>query len=162
MINAAKRTSVKVPKSAPSINGIALLNPINLVTANGTNNPIVMLEENKIAVNKAPIKYALYLDSKCLSIKLLAFSSPPKTPITAFPTYLNEKIRIANPNIKINILLLLLNKGLIIGEVITPTKSGIFNKEIFPLILDAKKIEVFEKNLKKYSNKNAIITKSAL
>ena len=101
IIKAAKKVSVKVPKFAPKINGMALFNPIKRVTANGTNNPIVILDENNTAVNNAPIRYALYLDSKCLSINFLAFSSPPKIPITALPIYLNAKIRIAKPSIRI-------------------------------------------------------------
>ena len=45
-----------VPKSAPSMKGMAFFRLITLATAKGTNSPMVMLEENKIAVNKNPAK----------------------------------------------------------------------------------------------------------
>jgi len=53
-----------VPKSAPNMKGIAFLRFINLATASGTNNPIVILEENTSAVTNRPIKYVLYFDLK--------------------------------------------------------------------------------------------------
>ncbi len=56
IIRETKNVSVNVPKFAPRIKGIAFFKLIKRATANGTNNPMVMLEENTIPVNTAPVK----------------------------------------------------------------------------------------------------------
>ncbi len=52
----ARKTSVNVPRSAPIMKGIAFLRLMILATARGTNNPIVILDEKRIAVRKTPMK----------------------------------------------------------------------------------------------------------
>ena len=63
-IKEAIKRLLAVPRSAPRINGIAFFKLINRIAAKGTNRPIVMLEENKIAVNITPRKYDLYFELK--------------------------------------------------------------------------------------------------
>jgi len=161
-IIAARKTSVKVPSSAPMINGRAFFKLINLETARGTKRPIVMLDEKTIPVNTTPIKYALYFESKCLFMNFFAFFSPPKTSIIDFPIYFNVKIKITNPiSNKIN-LLLCPNKKFTIGEVRDSTKLGIFNEDIFGPIIFAQKKEILEIALKEYSNMKITVTSNAL
>ena len=54
IIRAAMNVSVKVPRSAPRMKGIAFLRLKRRAIARGTRRPIVMLEENRIAVKKRP------------------------------------------------------------------------------------------------------------
>ena len=56
IIREARKMFVNDPKSAPTIKGMAFFRLIIRETANGTNKPIVTLEENTIAVRIAPIK----------------------------------------------------------------------------------------------------------
>lgn len=128
MIIEARKTSVNVPRSAPRINGIAFFRLINLATASGTNSPIVMLDEKTSPVITAPMRYALYFDSKYLFMNLLAFLSPPKTSIIDFPRYFNVIINIVKA--RTNIMKLLIFKIFTIGEVIISMKFGIFKRDI--------------------------------
>ena len=95
-IIAARKMSVEVPSLAPKMKGIAFFKLIKRATARGTNNSIVMLEENTTAVKRVPIKQVLYFESKYLLMNFLAFSSPPKTSMIVFPMYFNVKIKIKN------------------------------------------------------------------
>ena len=124
IINEARITSVEVPKSAPIINGMAFFRFINLETANGTSNPIVIDEEKTTAVRMTPKRYALYFLSKKLFIFFLVFSSPPKTLIIDLLMNLMEKISMTKENNKITKRLLLEVKKFVIGDVKNPTRSG--------------------------------------
>lgn len=106
------------------INGIAFFKVINLETANGTSNPIVIDEEKTTAVRMTPKKYALYFLSKKLFIFFLVFSSPPKTLIIDLLMNLMEKISITKEKNKITKRLLYETKKFVIGDVKNPTMFG--------------------------------------
>jgi len=124
IIREARITYVEVPKSAPIINGIAFFKVINLETANGTSNPIVIDEEKTTAVRMTPKRYALYFLSKKLFIFFLVFSSPPKTLMIDLLMNLMEKISITKEKNKITKRLLCEIKKFVIGDVKNPTMFG--------------------------------------
>ncbi len=56
IMSATRKVSVKVPRSAPSMKGIAFFRLMSLATARGTSKPIVILEEKTMAVSATPRK----------------------------------------------------------------------------------------------------------
>jgi len=84
------------------INGIAFFKVINLETANGTSNPIVIDEEKTTAVRMTPKKICFVFFVKKVIYFFLVFSSPPKTLIIDLLMNLMEKISITKEKNKNN------------------------------------------------------------